>query len=40
MSAWGDGVNDLHASANEKYISLFCTPNDAYECPKVLLIEC
>ena len=32
-----DGVNDLHTRTNESIFFLFCMPNDAYECPKVLL---
>ena len=32
-----DGVNDFDVGFNESIFFLFCMPNDANECPKVLL---
>ena len=32
-----DDVNDFDVGVNESIFFLFCMPNDAYECPKVLL---
>ena len=32
-----DGVNDFDVGVNESIFLSFGMPNDAYECPKVLL---